>query len=56
VESGSDAHQPRSKINVATVKARILICGFAILALGPARPLHAQMEIGTWVRKPGVLP
>jgi hypothetical protein len=28
-----------------------LACGVALLALGAARPLHAQLEIGTWVRQ-----
>ena len=35
-----------------TAKATRLACGVAILALGAARPLNAQLEIGTWVRQP----
>jgi hypothetical protein len=33
------------------VKATRLACGIALLPLGAATPLHAQMEIGTWVRQ-----
>ena len=33
-------------------RARSLACGIAVLALGTARSLHAQMDIGTWVRQP----
>jgi hypothetical protein len=40
------------EVNVTTVKARSLPFGIAILALGSASPLHAQLEIGTWVRNP----
>jgi hypothetical protein len=37
-------------VTVAT--ARSLACGVALLgALGPARSLHAQVGVGTWVRK-----
>lgn len=35
-----------------TVKIRSIACGVALLALGSAKPLHAQLEIGTWVRQP----
>jgi hypothetical protein len=32
--------------------ARGLVCSVVLLsALGPARPLHAQIGVGTWVRK-----
>jgi hypothetical protein len=34
------------------VTARSLACSVVLLgALGPARPLHAQIGVGTWVRK-----
>jgi hypothetical protein len=34
------------------VKARTLACGIAVLgALGSARSLHAQIDVGTWVRQ-----
>ena len=37
---------------MTTVTARSLACGVALLgALGSATSLHAQMGIGTWVRK-----
>lgn len=35
-----------------TVKARSIACGVAMLALVSAKPLPAQLEIGTWVRQP----
>ena len=32
--------------------ARRLVCSIVLLgALGPAKPLHAQVGVGTWVRK-----
>jgi hypothetical protein len=36
---------------VTTAKATRLACGVAILALGAAKSLSAQLEIGTWVRQ-----
>ena len=36
---------------MTTVKAKRLACGIAILVLASARSLHAQVEIGTWVRQ-----
>ena len=37
---------------MTTFKTTRLACSVAILALGSARSLHAQLEIGTWVRQP----
>jgi hypothetical protein len=34
-----------------TVNAKRLACGIAVLALGSAQTLYAQMEVGTWVRQ-----
>ena len=34
-----------------STSARALSCAIAVLTLGSARPLHAQLEIGTWVRQ-----
>jgi hypothetical protein len=39
-----------AKVTTATVKS--LAYGVAVLALGSARSLHAQIEVGTWVRPP----
>ncbi len=36
---------------MTTVKAKRLAYGMAIVALASARSLHAQVEIGTWVRQ-----
>lgn len=36
---------------MTTFKATRLACSLGILALGSARSLHAQLEIGTWVRQ-----
>jgi hypothetical protein len=36
---------------VTIVKARSLLYGMGILALGPAKSLHGQIEVGTWVRQ-----
>jgi hypothetical protein len=37
---------------MTTVTEKHLACGIAWLTLGAARPLPAQVEIGTWVRQP----
>lgn len=37
---------------MSTTIARGLACGLVVLAFTRARPLHAQLEIGTWVRRP----
>ena len=37
---------------MTSFKATQLACSVVILALGSARALHAQLEIGTWVRQP----
>lgn len=34
-----------------SIKRNILVYGFAMLALGSTRPLHAQLGVGTWVRQ-----
>jgi hypothetical protein len=37
-------------MTIGTVRG--LVCGVVLLGvLGPARPLHAQIGVGTWVRK-----
>jgi hypothetical protein len=36
---------------MTSTKAITLACGIAILVLASARSLHAQVEIGTWVRQ-----
>jgi hypothetical protein len=36
---------------VTTVNAKRLAYGVAVLALGSATSLHAQIEVGTWVRQ-----
>jgi hypothetical protein len=36
---------------MTTIRGRCIACGIAILALGSARLLHAQVGVGTWVRK-----
>jgi len=36
---------------VITVRAKSLAGGVAILVLGSGRSLHAQIEVGTWVRQ-----
>ena len=33
-------------------RAMSFACGIGVLALGSARSLHAQVDIGTWVRQP----
>jgi hypothetical protein len=33
------------------VRAKRLACGVAVLILGSVRPLHAQLEVGTWVKQ-----
>ena len=37
---------------MTTVRARNLARGIALFAIAWAGPLHAQLEIGTWVRTP----
>ena len=41
-----------SEAKVTTFKATRLAFGVVILALASTRSLHAQLEIGTWVREP----
>ena len=36
---------------MTTIHAKSLVYGVAVLALGSAGPLHAQIEVGTWVRQ-----
>ncbi len=36
---------------MTTIKRNILACSIAVLALGSARPLQAQLGVGTWVRQ-----
>lgn len=53
-ELGKDtpAHPARLEAKVTTVNAKRLAWGVAILGtLGATRSLHAQIDIGTWVRQ-----
>jgi hypothetical protein len=40
------------EVKMTTHMTSSLACGIAMLALGSATPLEAQLEIGTWVRQP----
>ena len=52
VTSARHSHKPDRSLKVTIATARSLVCSVALLtALGPASPLHAQIGVGTWVRK-----
>jgi hypothetical protein len=48
---GSLAHPAPLEVRMTTIKAKSLSLSIAILALAPARSLHAQVGIGTWVKQ-----
>jgi hypothetical protein len=52
VTSARHSHKPDRRLKVTIATARSLVCSVALLtALAPSSPLHAQLGVGTWVRK-----